>query len=61
MTLAQILGVLVLFALGAGASIAWSVAEGANALLGLVLWISFFGFCNAAGWAFWWSREEWLS
>jgi hypothetical protein len=61
MPIPQILGILVLYALGAAASCAWSLAEGAAALLGLLLWTSFFGFCNAVGWALWWSREEWFS
>jgi hypothetical protein len=61
MSASQILGVVVLWALGAAACCAWSLAEGATALLGLLLWTSFFGFCNAVGWAMWWSREELLS
>ena len=60
MSLVQIIGILVLYLIGVAASCAWSVAEGCTALLGLLLWTSFFGFCNAVGWAFWWARDEWM-
>lgn len=60
MTVPQMLGVLVLYLLGAAACSTWAVAEGWTFVLGLVLWTSFYGFCNAVGWALWWSREHWL-
>ncbi len=61
MTLPQFIGVLVLYGLGAAAACAWAMAEGATALLGFLLWTSFYGFCNAVGWAAWWSRGEWFT
>ncbi len=51
---------LVIYGLGTAASIAWAQSLETTALLGFLLWTSFFGFCNAVGWATWWSRENWL-
>jgi hypothetical protein len=55
-----IVALLIVYALGAAASAAWAQSLETTALLGFLLWTSFFGFCNAVGWATWWSREHWL-
>jgi hypothetical protein len=60
MSLIQIFGLLVVFALGAAASCAWAISLQTAPLLGFVLWTSFFCFCNAVTWAVWWSREQWF-
>lgn len=51
---------LIIWAVGAFASISWSLSLGATLVLGLVLWNSFFGFCTAFGLMLFWSREHWL-
>lgn len=63
----QFFAILVVYVVGAAASIAWALALhpgsalwSAPGLLGLVLWTSFFGFCNAVGWVTYWSREHWM-
>jgi hypothetical protein len=63
----KILVLLFIYLIGAGASVAWSMSNynetlvwSAPGLLGLVLWTSFFGFCNAIGWVTYWSREHWM-
>lgn len=56
----QIFGLLIVFALGSAASCAWAISLQASPLLGFVLWVSFFCFCNAVAWAVWWSREQWF-
>ncbi len=60
MSLVQIIGVLVLYVLGIAASATWAISLGENALIGFILWTSFFAFSNAMGWVLWWSREHWL-
>jgi hypothetical protein len=55
-----VIALLVIYGLGAGASIAWAQSLEATKLLGFVLWTSFFAFSNAVGWATWWSRQHWL-
>jgi hypothetical protein len=61
MSRTKILGILVVYLIGIAACTSWSVSLGGTKLLGLLLWTSFFGFCNAVTWAFWWSRDNWLS
>lgn len=62
----QVFIVLILYVLGAAASVAWAVSIkgppvwSAQGLLGLILWTSFFAFCNALFWMGYWSREHWM-
>lgn len=67
MTRNKILVLLLIYVVGAFASANWAVsiqnADGlwsAAGLLGLVLWSSFFGFCNVITWITYWSREHWM-
>jgi hypothetical protein len=66
MTRNQALVIFLVYLIGAAASIAWAMdiqnmpLWSAAGVLGLVLWTSFFGFCNAIGWMAYWSREHWL-
>jgi hypothetical protein len=66
MTRNQALVLLFVYVLGAIASVVWAMnihsmpLWSAASVLGLVLWTSFFGFCNAVGWVIYWSREHWL-
>lgn len=55
-----LIAILIVYGLGAAASVAWALSLGNTALLGFLLWTSFYGFSNAVGWAAWWSREHWL-
>lgn len=57
----QAISVLMLYLVGLTGSIFWAMASGATYLLGLLLWTSFFAFCNAIGWSVWWSRREWFT
>jgi hypothetical protein len=50
----------VIWAVGALASVGYSLSCGATLVLGLVLWNSFFGFCTAFGLMLFWSREHWM-
>ncbi len=59
MTRIQALVVLVIYLIGAALSMQWAVSREATAVLGLILWTSFYGFINAVIWAIWWSREHW--
>jgi hypothetical protein len=56
----QILVVIALYIVGAFACMQWALALDSTRVLGLVLWTSFFGFCNAVGWVMYWSREHWM-
>jgi hypothetical protein len=62
----QVFVVLILYVLGAAASVAWAVSIwgpptwSPSGLLGLLLWTSFYAFCNVVGWMAYWSREHWM-
>lgn len=60
MTRIQLLIVFIVYLIGIVACTQWALSLGATWLLGLVLWTSFFAFCNAVGWVTYWSREHWM-
>jgi hypothetical protein len=67
MTRNKILVLLLIYVIGAFASVQWALSIqnesemwSAPGLLGLVLWSSFFGFANVLGWLTYWSREHWM-
>ena len=51
MSIGKIIGILIVYAIGAAASCAWAISLDATPLLGFLLWTSFYGFCNAVTWA----------
>ena len=56
----QFFVILAIYLVGIAACTQWAVSLGSTRVLGLVLWTSFFGFCNAVGWVTYWSREHWM-
>jgi hypothetical protein len=56
----QFFVVLALYLVGVLACTQWAVSLGSTRVLGLVLWTSFFAFCNALVWVTYWSREHWM-
>jgi hypothetical protein len=60
MTRNQIFAVIAVYLLGVLACTQWALSLGNTWLLGLVLWTSFYAFCNAVGWVTYWSREHWM-
>lgn len=60
MTRNQIFIVLAVYLVGVLVCTQWALSLDKTWLLGLVLWTSFFGFCNAVFWMGYWSREHWM-
>jgi hypothetical protein len=56
----QALIVLALYVVGAFLCAQWAVSLDSTRTLGLVLWTSFYAFCNAVFWVGYWSREHWM-
>lgn len=56
----QMLVVLIIYLIGAALCAQWAVSREATAVLGLILWTSFYGFVSAVVWTVWWSREHWM-
>jgi len=51
---------LIVYVVGAAASISYALSTGATLVMGLVLWTSFFGFSTAVTCMAVWSREHWM-
>src|SRR5690606_12602953 len=60
MTRIQVLIVLALYLIGAAVCTQRAISLDKTWVLGLVLWTSFFGLCNAVFWMADWSREHWM-
>ena len=60
MNLISIVGLFIVWAIGAALSVTYALNTGATLVIGLVLWNSFFGFCTAFGLMLFWSREHWM-